>query len=51
MNRYYTRACNFYYGPHSKILVKNKKTIPLQGLDEISIEQIDIITKKKKKKI
>ena len=51
MNRYYTRACNFYYGPHSKILVKKKKTIPLHGLDEISFDQIEIKTKKIKKRI
>tara|TARA_B100001175_G_scaffold164321_1_gene139323 strand:+ start:946 stop:1998 length:1053 start_codon:yes stop_codon:yes gene_type:complete len=51
MNRYYTRACNFYYGPHSKTLVKKKKTIPLHGLDEISFDQIEILTKKIKKKI
>ena len=25
MNKYYTRACNFYYGKNSKINIKKKK--------------------------
>ena len=40
MPRYYTRACNFYYGRKSKILVKKKKSIPLNGNSEISFDQI-----------
>ena len=51
MNRYYTRACNFYYGNHSKILVSKKKSIPLHQIKEISFDQIEIITRKFKKKI
>ncbi len=51
MNRYYTRACNFYYGNHSKILVNKKKAIPLHDIDEISFDHIEIITRKSKKKI
>ena len=31
MSRYYTRVCNFYYGNLSKILVKEKKTLPFNG--------------------
>ena len=31
MRRYYTRACNFYYGNESKLLVNKKKSIPLNG--------------------
>ena len=27
MRRYYTRACNFYYGNESKLLVNKKKSI------------------------
>ena len=51
MTRYYTRACNFYYGKESKILLSKKKTLPLNGLREISFDQIEIITRKSKRKI
>ena len=51
MLRYYTRACNFYYGAHSKILVKRNKSLPLHNNKEISFDQIEIITRKSKKKI
>ncbi len=51
MSRYYTRACNFYYGSQSKNLVKQKKTLPLNGNNEISFDQIEIISRKFKKKI
>ena len=51
MSRYYTRVCNFYYGNHSKKLVNKKKSIPLNGIKEISFDQIEIITRNSKKKI
>jgi dihydropteroate synthase len=51
MLRYYTRVCNFYYGNHSKKLVNQKKAIPLNGIKEISFDQIEIITRNSKKKI
>ena len=51
MKRYYTRACNFYYGRESKILLKNKKTISLNGNKEISFDHIEIISQKSKIKI
>ena len=51
MQRYYTRACNFYFGNQSKILVNKKKSIPLHQIKEISFDQIEIITRKSKKKI
>jgi len=51
MSRYYTRVCNFYYGVNSKKLVKEKKTLPLNGSDEISFDKIEIISRKSKKKI
>jgi len=50
MLRYYTRVCNFYYGNHSKRLVNQKKSIPLNGINEISFDQIEIITRNSKKK-
>ena len=51
MSRYYTRVCNFYYGTHSKELVTKKKTIPLHQIKEISFDQIEIISRRSKKKI
>ena len=49
MVRYYTRACNFYYGKKSKILVKNRKAFALGGNNEISFDKIEIVTTKSKK--
>ena len=51
MQRYYTRACNFYYGNQSKILVNKKRAIPLHQIKEISFDHIEIITRKSKRKI
>ena len=51
MSRYYTRVCNFFYGSKSKSLVKQKKTLPLNGNKEISFDKIEIISRKTKKKI
>ena len=50
MIRYYTRACNFYYGSESNILVKKKKSFPLNGNKEISFDHIEIISRKSKTK-
>ncbi|MEC7100049.1 MAG: dihydropteroate synthase [Pseudomonadota bacterium] len=49
MNKYYTRACNFYYGTASKTYIKKKKSIPLNGHDDISFDKIEIIERKKSK--
>tara|TARA_B100001057_G_scaffold365993_1_gene369229 strand:+ start:769 stop:1818 length:1050 start_codon:yes stop_codon:yes gene_type:complete len=49
MERYYTRACNFYYGEQSKNFVKKKKSFPLHGNKEISFDKIEIISRKSKK--
>ena len=49
MARYYTRACNFYYGSVSRNLVKKKKSLPLNGNNEISFDKIQIISRKLKK--
>ncbi len=51
MSRYYTRACNFYYGSNSKKLVKEKKTLPLNGNNLISFDKIELISRKSVKKI
>ena len=49
MIKYYTRACNFYYGNTSKINIKKKKSFPLNGNHLISFDKIEIIQRKKSK--
>ncbi len=51
MPRYYTRVCNFYYGSRSQSLIKKKQSLPLNGNKKISFDQVEIITRKSKKKI
>ena len=51
MPRYYTKVCNFYFGKQSKILVNKKQSIPLHQIKEISFDHIEIITRKKIRKI
>ena len=51
MNKYYTRACNFYYGKSSVEMLKLKRAIPLHGNNELSFDTIEILSRKKKRKI
>ena len=51
MTKYYTRACNFYYGTISKEKIKDKTAIPLNKNNLISFDTIEIITRNYKKKI
>ena len=51
MLKYYTRACNFYYGDHSVAMVNKKLSLPLNGNKKISFDTIELITRKKKRKI
>jgi dihydropteroate synthase len=51
MKKYYTRVCNFYYGDKSVKLIKQKKTLPLNGNKQISFDQIEIISRNSKKLI
>jgi dihydropteroate synthase len=51
MKKYYTRVCNFDYGKSSIQLVKQKKNFPLNGNNEISFNQIEIISRDSKKLI
>ena len=51
MKKYYTRACNFYYGSVSKEKIKKKLSLPLNGNNLISFDKIEIISRKNKKKI
>ena len=43
MNKYYTRACNFYFGSTSKENIKKKLSIPLNGNILISFDNVEII--------
>ena len=47
MKKYYTRACNFFYGSLSKKLVKKKSTLPLCGKSSISFKEIEVFTRNK----
>ena len=49
MKKYYTRACNFFYGSNSKKLIKKKLSLPLCGDNALSFNQIEIFIKDKKK--
>ena len=51
MIKYYTRACNFYYGSVSKEKIKKRLALPLNGSSLISFDSVEIITRKHKKKI
>ena len=46
MLKYYTRACNFYYGDHSTLMVNKKLALPLHGNDKISFDTIELLTRK-----
>ena len=49
MKKYYTRACNFFYGYNSTKLVKKKLTLPVCGNKLISFNKIEIFIREKKK--
>ena len=49
MIKYYTRACNFYYGINAKLLVKKKLALPLCGNKNIAFDKLEIITRKNNK--
>ena len=51
MRRFYTRVCNFSYGKNSRLLIKKKKTLPLNGNKEISFSHLELISRNFKKKI
>ena len=49
MKKYYTRACNFYYGTKAKFLIKKKVALPLCGNKNIAFDRIEIISRQNKK--
>tara|TARA_Y100001958_G_scaffold158573_1_gene156862 strand:+ start:188 stop:1249 length:1062 start_codon:yes stop_codon:yes gene_type:complete len=48
MIKYYTRACNFYYGKQASLLIKKKKALPLCGNKNIAFNNLEIFSRKKK---
>ena len=51
MQKYYTRACNFYFGKTSKEKIKRNLSFTLGGNNSISFDSIEIISRASKKKI
>ena len=49
MTKYYTRACNFYYGQNANLLIKKKLALPLCGNKNIAFDKLEIISRKKNK--
>ena len=49
MEKYYTRACNFYYGSNSKKKISQKISLPLNSNSLISFDSIELITRKSKR--
>ena len=51
MIKYYTKACNFYFGLISKKKIKSKLSLPLHGNNLVSFDEIEILSRKKIKRI
>ena len=49
MTKYYTRACNFYYGVTAVRLIKKKLALPLCGDKNIAFDKVEIIKRKNNK--
>ena len=43
MIKYYTRACNFYYGSLATSLIIKKKALPLCGNTKIAFDKVEIL--------
>ena len=48
MRKYYTRACNFYYGSEAKNLIKKKLALPLCGNQNVCFDSVEILSRDKK---
>ena len=51
MQKYYTRACNFYFAKNSKEKIKKKLSFALGGNKSVSFDSIELISRTSKKKI
>ncbi len=48
MTKYYTRACNFYYGSQAKLLIKKNQALPLCGNILVAFDKIEIFERSNK---
>jgi dihydropteroate synthase len=51
MRKYYTRACNFYYGANARKFINKKLALPLCGNKNIAFDNIEILSRDKKTKL
>ena len=49
MKKYYTRACNFFYGSEARLLINKNKAIPLCGNRNIAFNNIEVFIRDNKK--
>ena len=45
MTKYYTRACNFYYGINANLLITKKIALPLCGNNNIAFDKVEVISR------
>ncbi len=45
MRKYYTKACNFFYGKLATDLIKKKRALPLCGKNNIAFNLVEIFTR------
>ena len=51
MRKYYTRACNFYYGANARKFINKKLALPLCGNKNIAFDSIEILSRDKDVKL
>ena len=49
MTKYYTRACNFWYGNQAKQLINKREALPLCGSSNVAFKNLEIFTRNGKK--
>ena len=49
MVKYYTRACNFYYGTQARKLIKSRNALPLCGNKDVAFNKLEIFFRNNKK--
>ena len=48
MKKYYTRACNFFYGDQAKKLINKKLALPLCGNNTTAFDKIEVFIRNKR---
>jgi dihydropteroate synthase len=51
MRKYYTRACNFYYGTKAQNFIEKKLALPLCGNKSLAFDHVEILSRKNKSKV